>query len=310
MRVVILPTGRTEWHGFPAALERLFPGHVFDAVPTPEEILSYPESFPLPGFTSNTLGDRQHQTPPEDLRELLARAAREAIGDRFSEAADLVLVLDDVEVANRGNEEMIIKVVRAAVDRHLEAVSARVRGRSAEVLRQRVSLHLLRPMIEGWFFGDARALERAGAPTPAASFVLPTDPEDFNVADPAYLEAEEGQCPMWVRAERKKKSKPKWVDNPNRNLHPKAYLQWLTREGEARSCTRYRETEHGAAALAGLHWGGVLARPAVQFQYMRALVADVADALGQDPATGPVVGDQASLTSRFVLPKDPVLRNL
>jgi hypothetical protein len=307
MNVVILPTGRTEWHGFPEALGRLFPGHSFSSIPSPEEILSNPESFPVAGFTSNPLTEKQRLDPPEDVQAIFERAARAAVGDRFTDAADLVLVLDDVEIANLGNEPLIAEVARATVRGHLERLSDRVRERTAEALRTRVSFHLLRPMIEGWFFGDPVAIGRTGAMPPV---VLESDPEHFAVDDVAYLQADETECPRWVAAGRKKNLKPKWIGNPRRHLHPKGYVQWLTRAGEHKSCSRYRETVHGAAALAGLDWAAVLSRPAEQFQYLRALVADLADALDQAPATGPVVGVRAPLTDRFTLPPDPLLRNL
>ena len=307
MRVVILPTGRTEWHGFPTALGRLFPGHEFTSVPTAAEIDSNPESFPIPGFTSNALTERQVQNPPEDVRAIFERAAREAVGDRSTHAADLVIVLDDVEVVNLGNERMIVEVARSTIRSHLEGLSNRVRERTAEALRTRVSFHLLRPMIEGWFFGDPVAMGRIGVTQPV---VLESDPEHFAVNDAAYEQADEAECPSWVAAGRKKKLRPKWIENPRRHLHPKGYVQWLTREGQDRSCTRYSETNDGAAALAELDWAAVLSRQAEQFQYLRALVADLADALGQDPVTGPVQGVRAPRTDPFNLPRDPLLRNL
>ena len=307
MRVVILPTGRTEWYGLPRALARLFPGHEFTPVPTRSEIDSNLEAFPAPGFTANRLTERQRSAPPEDVMALVERAAREAVGDRFSAAADLVLVLDDVEFANRENEAMVVAVARAAVLQHLSGLSDRVRGRTAAALRDRVSFHLARPMVEGWFFGDPGGLVRVGV---EPRYVLQSDPECFTVDDSAYLAAEEAVCPSWIAAGRKRKSKPKWIDNENRHLHPKGYIQWLTHDASAKSCSRYSEKDHGAPALANLDWSAVLARPTAQFQYLRALVADVADALNQAPATGPISGIQAPLTSRFALPRDPVLRNL
>jgi len=65
MRVALLPTGRTEWHGLPGALRSLFPAdpsHEFYVVPTGEEIRSNPDGFPYPGFTSTMLGER-HEGP-------------------------------------------------------------------------------------------------------------------------------------------------------------------------------------------------------------------------------------------------------
>lgn len=307
MRVVILPTGRTEWHGFPEALRRIFPGHEFCSIPTLAEIRSNPESFPAPGFTSNLLTEKQCLNPPEDVQDLVGRAARAALGDRNSEPADMVIVLDDVEVVNLGNEEMIVHVFRSAVNQHLTLLSDRVRERTSKALRERVSFHLVSPMIEGWFFGDSTAMKRAGVAPPV---IVETDPERFAVEDLEYLQAEETTCPGWIEGGRKKNLKPKWIGNPQRHRHPKGYIQWLTRAGEAKSCSRYSETEHGAAALRDLDWSVVLGRPAEQFQYLRALVADVADALQQPPATCPVVGVCAPLTDRFAVPQNPVLRNL
>lgn len=71
MRVVILPTGRTEWYGLPRALARLFPGHEFTPVPTRSEIDSNLEAFPAPGFTAHTVfgpdrvPDSMCQSPPK-----------------------------------------------------------------------------------------------------------------------------------------------------------------------------------------------------------------------------------------------------
>lgn len=58
MRVALVPTGRTEWHGLGPALTRLFPEHEFYPVPSAEEVESYPNNtFPYDGFTSNVLRD-------------------------------------------------------------------------------------------------------------------------------------------------------------------------------------------------------------------------------------------------------------
>ncbi|MCA9644837.1 MAG: hypothetical protein KC492_29310, partial [Myxococcales bacterium] len=55
MKVALLPTGRTEWHGLASALGRLFPAHDFYCLPTEAELQSAPDLFPYPGFTSAQL---------------------------------------------------------------------------------------------------------------------------------------------------------------------------------------------------------------------------------------------------------------
>jgi hypothetical protein len=93
-----------------------------------------------------------------------------------------------------------------------------------------------------------------------------------------------------------------------RERHPKAYLQWLCREPCRRSCTTYREGEHGAEALSRLRWSEVLSRPH-QSRWARALVFDVADALG---CSLPNIwkGEEESLVSRSSPRPRSVLRNL
>jgi hypothetical protein len=70
MRVALVPTGRTEWTGMPAALARLFPAHTFYPVPTPDEVASHPERFPYSGFTTNPLGALHEQDPLESAIDL------------------------------------------------------------------------------------------------------------------------------------------------------------------------------------------------------------------------------------------------
>ena len=165
-------------------------------------------------------------------------------------------------------------------------------------------------MIEAWFFADPAALVAAGAPA-GTRFVSGTrDPEAFLTGDPAYLIDTEASCPCWVAKGREKSFRPKWLGKHPRELHPKGYLQWLCRNGAARNCTSYDETANGGRALSMVDWALLLGRPDGQVQYLRALVADLADALQQPPVTGPIQETQASVTSRFTFRPKPVLRNL
>lgn len=322
MKIALLPTGRTEWTGLPFALQRLFPadpGHAFFAVPTPQEILSNPEEFPYPGFTSNPLTARHEMDPPEQAMDLIGRAAQLALGDRHVEPVDLVIVLDDLELANAHQPGRVCNVFRAAARQHLAMLgTGSVARRTGAALQQRVSFHLLAPMVEAVFFADEQALRTAGVEDgTTVVFDLQCDPEAFVTADGDYLSATGADCPCWFalpreskqQTLRRKKLRPKWVEGP-RQLHPKGYLQWLCRDGASASCTRYDEKSGGGAALAGLRWEHVLGRPATQLQFLRALVADVADALQQAPTTGSIDDPQARETSRFTARPQPILRNL
>lgn len=311
MRVAILPTGLTEWHGLYLALEKLFPGHQFYQVPTQAEVDSDPGRFPYRGFTSSTLKPGALNDPPEDAADLISRALQEALGDRHREVADLVVVIDDLEIANVHQASHVVGVFRAAAVQHLSSVSGNVRLKTTTVLRERVSFHLLVPMIESWFFADPTAPARAGVP-PERPVALDVndDPEEFLTADPQYLSATEDSCPCWVSKGRTKGTRPAWLGTLPRERHPKGYLQWLCRDGEDSHCTKYGESTTGADALKGLHWGLVLSRPSPQLKYLASLIDDIADALGQQPVTGQLDRALAPLTARVSKNPLPLLRNL
>lgn len=140
--------------------------------------MSYPDRFPYDGFTSNELTQKSEDSPPESALLLVERAAQEAPGDRHRAAADVVFVIDDVELCNTHQPDRVVRVFKSAVNHHLiEIERLGVHARTATVLRERVSFHLIVPMIEAWFFGDSDALdedpitgaivEDPGAPAPA-----------------------------------------------------------------------------------------------------------------------------------------------
>lgn len=312
MRCALVVTGRTEWHGLPAALQRLFPEHEFYAVPTAAEVESGRDEYPLPGFTSQPLTPDQVERPPESATELVARAAQAALGDRRTDAADAVLILEDVELPNMGDVGLVAQVMRAAAVHHVGSIDdPRIQTRTLEVLRSRVSFHFISPMVEGWFFGDPRALAAAGVPGSVdVQFAATTDPEDFVTDDPAYLSATEADCPAHqaLPDTRKKKCRPKWLGALPRERHPKGYVQWLCRSPGDKGCTAYEETEDGGRALAGIGWDVLLGRDPAHLALLRAMIEDLEATLG--PPTVPWGSHPSPLTSVTRAPQDAVLRNL
>jgi hypothetical protein len=299
-----------EWTALPVALRQAFPDHEFYAVPTEGEINSSPGRFPLDGFTSTLLAAAHEANPPEAARDLVSRAAREALPDRSRSAADLVIVLDDLELVNAHQPERVTKVFRRAVRAHLADLPARhsTHDSTAQALRDRVSFHLVVPMIEAWLFGDPRALLAAGVPEPASVVVEP-DLEAFETTDPRYIAATDAECPR-IPPARAKKYRPKWLGNPERHRHPKGYVQWLCRDGNAKNCTTYSESASGSKALQQLAWHMVLARPGSPARYLRALLADLELVLGVS-AFGAVREDPPfAVTSLTQRPAANVLRNL
>ncbi len=278
-----------EWHGLPDALKSIFPAHEFHALPTEEEIASYPDEFPYDGFTSTTLTAAHLQKPPGSALNLVRRAASAVSGRN---AYDLVLIVDDVELSNLSQhtpgalgELHIVDVFRTAVNMHLNTLQGGLRNRTATLMNKKVSFHLLAPMIESWLFGDPTAMTTAGAP----SVPVPAHLEQFCVNDPVYLAANHSAiCTCWA-ASGKKNDRPKWHDPATRAHHPKGYLQWLCVDPTAKNCTRYSETGSGADALRTLDFEKVLSHETTP--YLCALIEDLEQLLGRSavPVPSPAV---------------------
>jgi hypothetical protein len=218
-------------------------------------------------------------------------------------------VLDDLELANADQPDQVVRVFRTAVQEHLAGLGGHA-SKTGTVLQEKVSFHLIVPMIEAWFFGDAGALKASGMNAATSPALEAADVEAFQTSDPTYLAATEELCPCWLK-KKNRKDRPKWHDLSTRSRHPKGYLQWLCLDGSAKNCTTYHETSGGGAALAGLCWASLLEQPASHSGYLRALLADLEDALGQ-PTMGPI-GEDSSLpiaTRLSSRPRNPVVRNL
>jgi hypothetical protein len=306
MRVALLPTGRTEWNGLPTALRCLFPQHDFYAIPSEAEVQSEPAHFPYDGFTSLRLSLVHEQTPPDAAMKLIARAAQEALGDRHRRPADLVLIVDDLELNNRDQPNMVLRVMRAAAHQHLSRLRAESNDttyrRATEALRNQISFHLIAPMIEAWFFADPHALSLAGVREDVTvNFASNTDPEDFYTDDLDYRAATQDDCPALLQTpeSKRKKLRPKWLGDGDRRRHPKGYLQWLCRDAQSKNCTTYHETRNGGGALQGLRWSTVLQRPDTHLGFLRALLDDLAHTLGQPLADDLAIGPPHPLMCKY-----------
>ncbi len=314
MRVGILVTGETEYYGMDLALKQLIPDHLFDCLPVGKKSLPGME---LPtGFTSYQLSCEHIQNPPEACLNLVALAAQEVVGDRRTEAYDLVIILDDLEICNAHQPRLVSEVMRMAVHKHLEALATctgRIQDRTKQALREKVSFHLVAPMIEAWFFIDEGALNRAGVQSlESVSFSKDSDPESFSSDDQSFLAADAAFCTALAkqRGSCRKKNKPKWIDNENRCRHPKGYLQWLTMDPEHKNCTKYQESRHGADALGKFDWKQVTTRHKDHLGYLKAMVEDLEQGLGSRSVVdlgSPSSGISTAIAQR---PRNPMLRNI
>src|SRR5580704_7496907 len=303
MRVAILPTGKMELGGLPPALESIFPTHDFDRIymrPKDEE--------PFDGFTSSRVVS---DAPNGNLDKIVERMAAELVPGRGGHAPDLLIVVDDLELANKDQPAAVVQAFRDATVRHVEQLRAknpRLADDVRDALQAKASFHLAVPMAEAWLFADPRGPSNAGVSPDRlpASWEDARDPEDFLTQDPTYLADDGSACTAWraLPPSRQKSNKRIWLKD-QRELHPKAFLAWLCRDPEEKNCSRYRETHEGAHALRSLDWTAALRNPE-HCTYLRALVEDLADGLGERPPL-PIDGRVSPLTSHREWRDPPVL---
>ncbi|MEO5726133.1 MAG: hypothetical protein ABI134_27410 [Byssovorax sp.] len=209
--------------------------------------------------------------------------------------ADLVVVIDDVELGNLGQEAVIVEHFRKALTRKLDKYETGTRERYHLLLRQRCSFHLLRPMVESYLFGDEGALLVAGVSAGVKPLLVSSDVEQHETHDPAWLPT------CHAENERRRAIAPWW----RHELHPKHYLGHLTR----RSSVFYEETDHGKRALQGLAWAGVPKLPE-EAPILRSLFEDLADWFGVASPLGPGATDPRFCPLRSVNRASLLLRNL
>jgi hypothetical protein len=291
-RVVLIPTGRMEHAVLGASLSPLFPGVVFD---------SEPPGAPHSSFTSMNVthpGRPSRAGAPKSQDKLAASLVAAVVEPgRRRKAADLAVVIEDLELVNDHQPEQVIRVFREAVQRNLSArpwPSQKRQDQAYQLVRQRCSFHLYRPMTEAYFFGELGALQRAGAIHPA-QLANPPDLEQFRSTDMAYLGLPTGSKPI--------------KDMPHRQAHPKSYLDYLCDPTLANQSRRYAETVGGAAALRQLDWRQVLALPP-HCPFLHAFLDDLAFALNPSPPLSFVSQTHAEPLTRYPGPQNALLRNI
>jgi hypothetical protein len=286
-KVVLITTGDCEQLALGASLKRYFPGAEFEALPRRESFTS----SRVRASASRPIGPRSLSTVVDRLAQAMI-----AVTDpgRDGTRPDLVIAVDDVEVVNLDQLDVVVAQLRQAVQRHLETFpwpSARRCEQVTERLREHCSFHLLCPMVEAYFYGEAGALQRAGARRPSKVDALNIDVEDFATADEDFLSVPDGKT-YWAKS--------------NRQKHPKRYLEYLCDpEGSPESAKfAYRETGGGVSALQRLDWSGSFSLEN-RAQLARSLFADLALALDVE---NPFPGSCHPLTSQPG--RDAILRNL
>ncbi|HEX5752553.1 MAG TPA: hypothetical protein VFZ09_40485 [Archangium sp.] len=261
-KVVLITTGECERAGLVPSLRRYFPSAEFTS------------PIIRDSFTSARLKlvPRTGGTRPSQVDRLAAAMVAATDPGRTGERPDLVIAVDDVELPNLDQVDVVVGQLREAVKHHLETYawpSARRQEQVVQRLREHCSFHLLCPMVEAYFYGEPGALTRAGAQRPSTVDARALDVEDFITHEPPFLEVPD---------------KAKYWATPDRQRHPKRYLQYLCDpEGDEQNPNphRYRETHGGVKALRELDWSGALSQES-HARLARSLFADLSEALEVD----------------------------
>lgn len=238
--VALIPTGRMEHAALCSALGRLFPDDRF---------VMRPIETHLNGFTSrdvSPLAVAPELPVPTTLCELAQELVNAIFTGRRTERVDFAYVLEDLELCNQHQPELVLRLFRTAVSSYISRTWPQQSEPRYERVRERCSFHLFRPMTETYFFGDPASLQRARTEKPHE---LPAnlDLEQFRTVDQDFLSLPPRTDHI--------------ADMPEREFHPKSYLHYLCDPTCADRRKRYRETDHGVAALAELNWESVISAP-------------------------------------------------
>ncbi len=262
MRIRIITTGDLEQSAIVDSLGRFFPSEI-EGGP-----VDFIRPMKTPGMTTNPV--RATGSPPSPFSKMARALVAEALegSEPDGRGTDLVLAVDDLELANFTRPKIVVSCFRIAVEKELSKRATALGSSGEDLMRERIrkrcSLHLFSPMVEAYFFGgDRRALTRAGVGAGLSPRLEARDVEQFEAADEDYSKvvADENERQRrlgndWWRGER----------------HPKRYLEYLA----SLSGSSYRETEGGRAALADLDWRRV---PPCEnsVRFLRSFFEDLAD---------------------------------
>lgn len=267
-RIKLIVTGDMEKSALHKSLQKVFPPVRYD-----EGLVEWDVPRKLNCATSYKLSPPSGDNLSSPMKELAKAMLAEAGIGRNGKPADLVVVIDDVELGNLGQESIVAAHFRAAVQVALSEYTGSALARYQDILREKCSFHLLKPMVESYLFGDDIALRLAGVPDGSnPKLVNPEDVEQFETNDPAWLPT----CYL-ENAKKHQHAKPWWFHE----RHPKHYLEYLVGLGQV-----FYEEKQGKEALLELDWKKIPEHRAnnpiirADMPIIRSLFGDISDWFG------------------------------
>ncbi len=255
-----------EKHALHESLRMFFPTHK-----NGQEVVWENPQFSNSATSRRLIANAVLSTPMHDLAEAMFGAA---IDGKKGPPSDLVIVIDDVELGNVGQETIVATQFREALSKRLLEYSANTQTRYRAVLREKCSFHMLKPMVESYLFGDPPALASAGVPASRPPKLLQPRIEQFESNDILWLPT----CA--IENSRLKTKLPWW----RHECHPKHYLVHLA----ASANVFYEETNHGKHALKSLNWNTAALAAPKDVPIIRSLFQDLADWFGVPNPLGTV----------------------
>lgn len=204
MRVKLVVTGDVEKLALKKSLERYFQetssGARVEFLPPRKVhgITTYPLK-PLPPDEESSI--------PRDVEAMARAVVAEVCEGADGKPADLVVAIDDLEIANHFEPHRVTSWVRRGMEREIARRSQVAGWGFAEKLRRRVrercSFHLLVPMIEAYFFAEEAALQRIGVSSEHPPRLTRRDVEHFETDDPCSCRSRNrrtrNSVPMGIR---------------------------------------------------------------------------------------------------------------
>ncbi len=236
--------------------------------------------------------------PSKPMVELAKAMLSEVVLGKKGKGADLVVVIDDVEIGNLGQEDVVVQHLKNAITSVLAKYSQSVQNRYRILLQQNCSFYLFKPMVEAYLFGDRCALTISGVPnTCFPKLIHPTDVEQFetsNQNDKVWLDI--------CQEENQKKQQYQW----HHEYHAKHYLEYLTNSNQK---VFYDETTCGKQALQKLNWCNV-PKCGTDMPIIYSLFEDLADWFGVSNPLGKRNLSTHFYPARTVNASTLLLRNL
>lgn len=301
--IKLIVTGDSEKKSLHKSLQNCFPTHTANGDLV---VWDVPRKAIHGGSTSHRLS--ADSPPLASMTKLVDEMFAETIASKKPKGSppDFVIVIDDVELGNVGQEAVVVQAFLAAVNAKLALLQAEHSASHFKWIQTRVqeccSFHLLCPMVEAYFFADPATLISEGVTTNNHPLLAhPTDVEQFDASPDPH--------PDWLAICRAKDKEQKiihpWWET---SRHPKHYLTHLLTISAAPA---YHETTLGARMIEATNWAAV-AKTSTDSPIISALLEDIWDWFEQLPPAGSFQGSSSTTTYRVTTthPSQRLLRNI